>query len=140
MLLLLTILGASLLSTATTDLQVAGNYRNNLKAFYLSDYAYEYLKSDASAAGVYDLLPLQNDVTTITKSLPADPDGNVEKVSYTVTNIGCLKGAPPGSGTESGTGNDYNVYAIEINGVTTNHASASTMAGNLYQRGKPCDD
>ena len=39
MLLLLSILGSTMLASSTTDLQVAGNYRNNLEAFYTADAA-----------------------------------------------------------------------------------------------------
>ena len=39
MLLLLSILGSTMLASSTTDLQIAGNYRNNLEAFYTADAA-----------------------------------------------------------------------------------------------------
>ena len=140
MLLLLTILGATLLATSTTDLQIAGNYRNNQKAFYINDYAFEFLKSDDSAVGLYDVLFDQNMTSTITRNLPADPvTGKVETVNYVVTNIGCLSGAPAGSGSDSDSANAYNVYTIDINATGPNNAAVSTQAGNLYQRGKPCD-
>lgn len=41
MLLLLTILGTSMLATSTTDLKIAGNYRNNEEAFYTAEAALE---------------------------------------------------------------------------------------------------
>lgn len=140
MLLLLTILGSTLLTTSTTDLQIAGNYRNNQKAFYINDYAYEFLKSEESTASVYDLLPQPSMSITVTRNLPADPvTGVVDPVNYTVTNVGCLSGAPAGSGSDSDSGNAYNIYAIDITAVGPNNAAVSTLVGNLYQRGKPCD-
>lgn len=42
MLLLLTILGTSMLATSTSELKIAGNYRNSEEAFYTSDAALEF--------------------------------------------------------------------------------------------------
>lgn len=139
MLMLLTILGSTLLTSSTTDLQIAGNYRNNQEAFYINDRAYEFLKSEESTADVYEQLP-QPDMSIANKRLPPDPvTGEVPPVSYTITNVGCLGGAPPGSGSDSDTGNAYNIYAIDISAEGPNNAAVTTLAGNLYQRGKPCD-
>lgn len=140
MLLLLTILGSTLLTSSTTDLQIAGNYRNNQRAFYINDYAYEFLKSEESTASVYDLLPQPNMSTTLTRNMPPDPvTGTTDPVNYTVTNVGCLAGAPAGSGGDSDSGNAYNIYSIDISAIGPNNAAVSTLVGNLYQRGKPCD-
>lgn len=139
MLMLLTILGSTLLTSSTTDLQIAGNYRNNQEAFYINDRAYEFLKSEESTADVYDQLP-QPDMSITNKRLPPDPvTGEVPPVSYTITNLGCQGGAPPGSGSDSDTGNAYNIYAIDISAEGPNNAAVTTLASNLYQRGKPCD-
>ncbi|MDD2365509.1 MAG: PilX N-terminal domain-containing pilus assembly protein [Desulfuromonadaceae bacterium] len=141
MLLLLTILGSTLLTTSTTDLKIAGNYRNNQKAFYINDYAFEFLKSDYGPTSVYYLLPQPDSPpVTITKELPPDPvTGEVNEVKYEVTNVGCLAGAPAGSGNDSDTSNAYNIYAVEITASGPNNATVSSLAGNLFQRGKPCD-
>ena len=140
MLLLLTILGASLLSTSTTDLQIAGNYKSNQKAFYINDYGFEWLKSGSSMTSVYDQLSQANSSSTVVTTLPADPvTGAVYTVTSVVTNVGCINGAPAGSGNDSDSGNSYNVYNIDIIGVGPNNATVETRAGNLYQRGKPCD-
>ncbi|MRR53544.1 MAG: hypothetical protein EG822_03395 [Deltaproteobacteria bacterium] len=42
MLLLLTILGVTMLASSTSELKIAGNYRNNEEAFYAADAALEY--------------------------------------------------------------------------------------------------
>lgn len=139
MLLLLTILGSTLLTTSTTDLQIAGNYRNNQKAFYLNDLANEFLKADDSSVDIYDQLPQANTSITTTTVFTDPLTNETGTVKYVVTNVGCLGGAPAGSGSDSDTSNAYNVYAIEITSKGSNNAGASTLAGNLYQRNKPCD-
>ena len=45
MLLLLTILGASMLATSTSELRIAGNHRNSLESFYAADAAMEIARS-----------------------------------------------------------------------------------------------
>lgn len=141
MLLLLTILGSTLLSSSTTDLQIAGNYRNNQKAFYINDYAFELLKTSDSEVNVYlqSVLSQTGGTMTFTANLPVTVTGKTETVNYAVTNIGCLGGAPAGSGGDADSGNYYNIYEIEITGRGPNNANVTSLAGNLYQRSRPCD-
>ncbi len=137
MLLLLTVLGATLLSTSTTDLQIAGNYRNNQRAFYVNDYAFELLKTSDSEVNVYlrSDLAQKGDTRTFTTNLPTTG----EAVTYTVSNVGCLGGAPAGSGSDADSSNYYNIYEIEITGNGPNNAKTTSLAGNLYQRSRPCE-
>jgi len=123
MLLLLTILGSTLLSTSTTDLQIAGNYRNNQKAFYNNDYAVEWLKTDAAASEYKNLK--QGDLpVTFSHSIPNTGD----TFSYTVTNMVCQQ-APIGAGEESGTSYGYNLFEIEITASGPNNAKVTTLVG-----------
>ena len=48
MLVLLTILGASMLATSTSELRIAGNYRNSEEAFYVADSAMEFAHTYAT--------------------------------------------------------------------------------------------
>ncbi len=138
MMLLLTILGSTLLSSSTTDIQIAGNYRNNLRAFYINDYAFELLKTNALESTVYTnsglVTPGQS--MTFTASVPSS---SVDTATYKVTNLGCIGGAPAGSGGDADSGNFYNIYEIEITGNAPNNATASSVAGFMYQRSRPCD-
>lgn len=45
MLLLLSILGVTMLASTTSDLQIAGNYRNSLEAFYTGDTAMQFAEN-----------------------------------------------------------------------------------------------
>jgi Tfp pilus assembly protein PilX len=137
MLLLLTILGATLLSSSTTDLQIAGNYRNNQKAFYINDYAFELLKTSDSEVNVYrqSNLTQAGNSRSFSSTIPATG----ETVDYTVTNVGCLGGAPAGSGGDADSSNYYNIYEIEITGRGPNNANVTSLTGNLYQRSSPCE-
>ena len=137
MLLLLTILGSTLLSSSTTDLQIAGNYRNNLQTFYDNDYAFELLKTSDSEVNVY----LQSNLaqTGMSRSFTATNPATGDTVNYTVTNAGCLGGAPAGSGGDADSGNYYNIYEIEISSKGPNNANVTSLVGNLYQRSRPCD-
>ncbi len=137
MTLLMTILGVSLLSTATTDIQIAGNYRNNQRAFYINDYAFELLKTNSLETTVYmnSGLVQPGNTMTFTANMPSTGD----TATYKVTNLGCIGGAPAGSGGDADAGNFYNIYEIEITGNAPNNATASSIVGNMYQRLRPCE-
>lgn len=133
MLLLLTILGSTLLSTSTTDLQIAGNYRNNQQTFYINDYAYEFLKKDET---VYKQLFTFKSHTSVSRPLPADPDtGRVDTVKYTVTNVGC---SPPPPDMGYNVDDRFNTYVIDITATGPNNSEVSTVAGNMYKRASKC--
>jgi hypothetical protein len=68
MLLLLSILGATMLSSTTSDLKIAGNYRNSTEAFYTADAAVAF-------AQTYDQIYLTLYGTTI--SWPGTGQGKV---------------------------------------------------------------
>ena len=139
MMLLLSILGSTLLTSSTTDLQIAGNYRNNQKAFYINDYVFELLKTNVLETSVYmnsGLVQPGNTMTFTANNMPSTGDS----ATYKVTNLGCVGGAPIGSGGDADVGNYYNVYEIEITGrPSNNNATVTTVAGNMYKRSRPCD-
>jgi len=139
MMLILSILGTTLLTSSTTDLQIAGNYRNSQKAFYINDYVFELLKTNVLETSVYmnsGLVQPGNTMTFTANNMPSTGD----TATYKVTNLGCVGGAPAGSGGDADAGNFYNVYEIEITSrPTNNNATVTTVAGNMYQRSRPCD-
>ena len=68
MLLLLSILGATMLASTTSDLKIAGNYRNSLEAFYTADAAVSFAQTFAD---IYtSIVPGPNNATTWP---PVDP-------------------------------------------------------------------
>jgi hypothetical protein len=138
MLLLLTILGTTLLSSSTTDIQIAGNYRNNQRAFYINDYAFELLKTNTLEDTVYKNSGLVSPGNTMTFTTPSIPSTG-ETATYKVTNLGCIGGAPVGSGEDADSGNYYNIYEIEITANASNNATAGSIVGNMYQRLRPCE-
>lgn len=117
MLLLLTILGTTLLTSSTTDLQIAGNYRNSQEAFYISDAAVEYAQTGNLPGG-------QNIYTRIIPGIQNSYSSSVtigsRTASFRVQYVG--SGPPP-----AGSGNDdtfqANFYNIESTGMSANNTS-----------------
>lgn len=117
MMLLLTIIGATLLTSSITDLQIAGNYRNNEEAFYQADAAIEF----AQTSGTIYTTIIPGVVDVYTGSL--DLKNGKPPVEYKVQYIG--SGAPP-----AGSGNDdtfqANFYVVEATGTSANNSKVET--------------
>lgn len=113
MLLLLSILGMTLLTSSTTELQIAGNYRTTQEAFYAADAALEVAQTDPD---VYTtIIPgVQNRYSS-----NVFPIGN-NTATYRVEYID--RGPPP-----AGSGNDdsfqSNFYVINVNSSGPNQAT-----------------
>ncbi len=60
MLMLLTILGAWVLNSSSTDLHISGNYRNNQQAFYTGDAAINYLTNSNTLTTAYTSMSVTN--------------------------------------------------------------------------------
>lgn len=125
MLLLLTIMGATLMTSATTDLQIAGNYRNSQEVFYVSDAAMEYVKTGNLPGGqnLYDKVGIgaglqQTYSSTITIG--------TRTARYSVEYVGC---GPPPLGKGYGDDTQTNFYTIETSGVGTDNTMAETESG-----------
>lgn len=129
MLLLLTIIGATLLATSTTDLQIAGNYRNNQKAFYINDYGYEILKSPDLAAVFLGMGENKANYRKIVMDLPPDLTGTVSTVTTVINYTGCSTLATPGTSSEL----PAKYFTVEIVGTAPNNATVSTTVGILDQ-------
>lgn len=64
---IMSVLGTILMSTATTEIQLSGNYRNTQESFYTADRTIDYsMQSASGGAGVVDLYLDQN--TTVATS------------------------------------------------------------------------
>lgn len=74
MLLLLSILGMTMLTSTTADLQIAGNYRNNLEAFYAGDAAVQFGESFSS---IYTQI-----IPNVTASWPPPGQGYILDANY----------------------------------------------------------
>lgn len=78
MLLLLIILGTSLFTSSVTEIKVAGNYRNNLEAFFSADAAVEFA---TTYSAIYTSL------NGTTASWPAPGQGKILNGSFAVTGV-----------------------------------------------------
>lgn len=115
MLLLLTILGVTLLTSSTTDLQIAGNYRNSQQAFYFSDATAELVQTGNLPGGenIYTkIIPGVQNVYSSTISI----DGHT--ASYKVEYVGSGP-VPYGSGFDDTF--QSNFYSIETKGLSNNN-------------------
>lgn len=123
---IMSILGTVLMSTATTEIQLSGNYHNTQESFYTADRAIEY--SMQSASGGSDVVDLYNDQNnsiaspTLHRNLIDLGQSGLEATTVTtvddrnsVTYIS--SGAPPvGSGSDASLFQARN-YAVDTVGV-----------------------
>jgi len=146
-LLLLSILGMTVLSSSTSDLRIAGNYRKLDTAFYTAESAMEFAMADGI---IYSsLLPATATVwpepghgvvingdgsmsnTTHTEypdynkmSLPTPPGSSTHDDAYVKVNYLSTGAVPSGMGTEvdaglgSGAGFKANFYVVSVIGTT----------------------
>jgi Tfp pilus assembly protein PilX len=108
MLLLLTILGASMLSTSTSDLKISGNYRNSEESFYTADAALEIAQT---FAGIY---------TNVAADSPLWPEAGKGK------DLGANL-----AGTGDNTNNDKNPDFANYNRITLNSANGNTNKADV---------
>lgn len=117
MLVILGILGASLLSTTTTDVQIAGNARNNEQAFYVTEAALQYAETNS------DIYKAINPGVQDTYSSSMTVNGQTAKVVVKYTGA-----SPPPSGYDA-TEFQSNLYTISATGAGPNNAQASLVSG-----------
>lgn len=138
MLVLLSILGTWALDTTSTDLKIAGNYRNNDIAFYTAEAGLGYAVSQQilTSGPVYGLIP-----TPDPQALPAVPPqwtipstnvpaGAQPAFTGSITYTGC--GALPGSSLNSGdidpngACGGYKTYGLYFSVISTGKAMNNT--------------
>jgi hypothetical protein len=116
MLLLLSILGAFALSTSTTEIAIAGNYRNAGAAFNTADAAVEYAETDAT---IYNTIGTGSwPASAGTNPVPGGINAQA-RVEYMASGL-----PPVGSGVDV----SYfqaNYYAIMATGTGPQNAEAS---------------
>lgn len=117
MLVILGILGASLLSSSTTDVQIAGNARNNEQAFYVTQAALEYAETNA------DIYKAINPGVQNTYSSSMTVNGQTAKVAVKYTGS-----SPPPPGYDV-TEFQSNLYTISATGSGPNNAQVSLESG-----------
>ncbi|AMV71796.1 hypothetical protein JCM30471_01450 [Desulfuromonas carbonis] len=132
---IMSILGAMLLNTSTSEIQLSGNYRNYQEAFYAADRAVEYstevvatgsgsvdLNKDFTADGVTHF---SEQVATARSGLaidkPGDPPQNTVEFLYSGT-------TPVGSGSDA-TVLEARNYAVHAVGVAPFNASNPSRQG-----------
>jgi Tfp pilus assembly protein PilX len=148
MLLLLSILGATMLASTTSDLQIAGNYRNSVEAFYAGDSALQFGETFDSiysqiAPSVAASWPLPGQGTVLDSNYwptstanTAHPDYNHFVIPNTndsadvkVELVGNAPGAlPAGTGSQEDAGSEPgfkgNYYAVSVIAYGPNNTTA----------------
>ncbi len=144
MLLLFSILGATLLNNTTSELRISGNYRNQQQAFFAADGG---LEQGQISDAIYSVIPNVQDSwsgvisynsagsMSITKNAVV-PAGTVNAVQVTVENIS--SGPPPrGSGfDDTFVANNYDLevtgYGPNDTEINVNSAVSRIQAKSAY--------
>lgn len=125
MLTIMSILGAWVLSSSTTEIGISGNYRTSQQAFYAADRAVEYAMVDEA---IYSNATPANPLLDMTETM-------VENIEANTGNSGLRQGAPnrvefltagplpPGSGSDP-TYFQSRYYAITVTGEGPNNSTA----------------
>lgn len=135
MLLLLTILGVTLFTSSTTEIKVAGNYRNSLETFFTADAAIEFAKTDAV---IYTTLIPDGPTTSWPPTQgPVPIPGTNNTATISVNLVSARNNPPPGygyqedAGVGTGAGPSFkaNLFAISVEAQGPNDAKAEIEAG-----------
>jgi Tfp pilus assembly protein PilX len=130
MLVLLTILGAWVLNSASTDIHISGNYRNNQQAFYVGDAAINYLTNANTLSAAYTAM-------TGTNYSYTPPPLPMSVVSQATGTVEFLRSGPLPLGSAYDSNVDYNgnpqfhglYFNIQSSGTGMNNAQAVIEAG-----------
>jgi hypothetical protein len=140
MLVLLTILGAWVLNSASTDLHISGNYRNNQQAFFAGDAAVNYLTNANTLTTAY------SGMSGTSYSCPGPNEPQCPGMPLTVSTvpfsqatgtIEFLRSGPLPLGSIYDSDVDYNgnpkfhglYFDIQTSGTGVNNATAVVEAG-----------
>lgn len=142
MLLLFTILGATVLTNSTSELRVTGNYRNQQQAFFVAEGGFE--QGQVSNA-IYSIIPNVGDawngtitytsagVVTITQNAVAVA-GAVNTAQIVAENIGSGP-PPPGSGFDETF--VANLYDLDVTGFGPNNTEIEISTNIARIQSKP---
>ena len=131
MLVLLTILGAWVLNSASTDIHISGNYRNNQQAFYAGDAAINYLTNSNTLTTAYTAMTGTNYSYTLPSPL------TMSVMSQATGTVEFLRSGPLPLGSAYDADVDYNgnpqfhglYFNIQTSGTGMNNAQAVIEAG-----------
>jgi len=143
MLLLLTILGASVLSSTVSDLRITGNSRSSIDVFFAADAALEYAQSNSE---IYSNMISQGNL----KATWPGPVAGQKYPGYAPVAVGNLNAhvkvdylstgpVPPDMGTEtdsglgSGSGFVANYYAVSVVGNGSNDESRAEIEAQVIK-------
>jgi len=130
---IMSILGAMLLNTSTSEIQLSGNFRNYLEAFYAADRAVEYSTEVATTSA--NPIDLNKDKTLdgkffLSEQIATDRSGLASGDGVNTVNF-LYKGTPPaGSGYDAtGTSTEVRYFAISAVGIAPLKASNPSRQG-----------
>lgn len=142
MLLLFSILGATVLTNSTSELRVTGNYRNQQQAFFTADGA---LEQGQISTAIYGIIPAVGSTwsgtitytaagaVTITQNAAATA-GAVNTAQVVVENIGSGP-PPPGSGFDETF--QANLYDLEVTGFGPDNTEIEISSSIARMQSKP---
>lgn len=137
----MSILGLILMSTATTEIQLSGNYRNSQESFYVADRAVAYAMEALS--GVADVVDLYNDQNLTVPATPthralivagqSDLEDSQVTDSDDRNSVIFTRISPPplGSGHDVGKfkARNYAVHAVGVFPAGTNNPARTSVRG-----------
>lgn len=142
MLLLFSILGGTVLTNSTSELRVAGNYRNQQQAFFAADGG---LEQGQISNAIYSIIPnigsswsgtvtyTNVGVVTITQNAAPAP-GAVNTALVVAENIGSGP-PPPGSGFDDTF--QANLYDLDVTGFGSDNAEIEISSCIARMQSKP---
>lgn len=138
----MSVLGTLLMSTSTTEIQISGNYRNNLESFYVADRALEYsMRSASNTSGTVDLYNDQNTDPVFTTPplhrtlINLGQQGGLEESTVTATDdrnsVVFVNEGPPPVGSKSAANKfrarNYVVNAVGMFPINANNPSRTEL-------------
>ncbi len=122
MLLLLSILGATVLSTSTTEMKIAGNYSNFQNAFYAAEAGLDYAHSNGNIyLNVGSIITTNSYISTISfTNMDGKTAGSAKiMVKYVYT------GSPPLDSYTEADAFKANYYSVSVEGTAQNNAKTT---------------
>jgi Tfp pilus assembly protein PilX len=133
---LLTILGAWVLNTSSTDLRIAGNTRNYQSAFYLAEQGMEFAKSRGQLEATYNK-SLQSNPTYTSNSVSASATTSSRFLARTELGPSSGLNTKTEANWEDASGGRFKglFYTISATGISNNavvvlNAGIQSVAGN----------
>ena len=137
MLVLLTILGTWILNSASTDLHISGNYRNNQQAFFAGDAAINYMTNSNTLTTAYSHMTGTNNTSCIGPDVSCIAPTLIMSTATATGTVEFLRSGPLPIGSIYDSDVDYNgnpkfhglYFSVQSSSLGMNNAQTVIEAG-----------